>query len=119
MTRRYEERIEVRREGVEAMGRATGPEAFVWRGRLYVVREVIDHWQERRAWWREALDSPVRSTASTGPGTSADPRERRVWRVAASPGRMAGTGVFDLGEDGEGVHDDGASAGWVLLRVQD
>jgi hypothetical protein len=28
------------------------PEAFVWRDRLYVVREVLDHWRERTAWWR-------------------------------------------------------------------
>ena len=27
------------------------PVAFTWRGRSYVVREVLDHWRERRAWW--------------------------------------------------------------------
>ena len=43
MVRRYEESIEVRANDPQ-------PEAFVWRGRLYVVRAVLDHWQERRAW---------------------------------------------------------------------
>ena len=33
------------------------PVAFTWRGRSYVVREVLDHWRERRAWWRTALEA--------------------------------------------------------------
>ncbi|HEU5242467.1 MAG TPA: DUF6504 family protein, partial [Ornithinibacter sp.] len=33
------------------------PTAFIWRGRLYVVRDVLAHWRERRAWWRDALDA--------------------------------------------------------------
>ncbi|MBT0771069.1 hypothetical protein KIH74_19170 [Kineosporia sp. J2-2] len=28
--------------------------AFLWRGRLYVVREVLGHWRERRDWWSTA-----------------------------------------------------------------
>lgn len=28
--------------------------AFLWRGRLYVVRGVIGHWRERRDWWSTA-----------------------------------------------------------------
>ncbi|GAB6897919.1 hypothetical protein JCM9957A_10090 [Kineosporia succinea] len=28
--------------------------AFLWRGRLYVVREVLGHWHERRDWWSTA-----------------------------------------------------------------
>src|SRR4051794_41774952 len=27
------------------------PAAFLWRGRLYVVRDVLGHWRERRSWW--------------------------------------------------------------------
>ena len=70
MVRRYEEPIEVRAgaggAGEGVVDRAGDincpdptPSAFLWRGRLYIVRDVIGHWRERRAWWREALD-PVR-----------------------------------------------------------
>ena len=123
MVRRYEEPIEVR-AGVgvvalappkaleDGLGDIDGipdpaPSAFVWRGRLYVVREVIGHWRERRAWWREALD-PDEDTAAHG----LDFPEQQVWRVEASPGRLAGTGVYDLGMDGP-------VRGWRLLRVAD
>jgi Family of unknown function (DUF6504) len=138
VVRRFEEPIEVRSRDDEQTATGT-PDAFVWRGRLYVVREVLDHWQERRPWWREALD-PVMvsgSADSAGGGDGAyrtdragrvraeslddggsDPsflgsaRERQVWRVEASPGRMASVGVYDLGADFYPMQ-------WRLLRVAD
>ena len=99
MVRRYEESIEVRESGA--------PDAFVWRGRLYVVRAVLDHWQERRAWWRDARE---------GADVLTDARERQVWRVEASAGRLAGVGVYDLGATPDGVEGDQS---WRLLRVAD
>jgi hypothetical protein len=97
------------------------PSAFLWRGRLYIVREVIGHWRERRAWWREALD-PAEDDSDTRRGMSAthgldcpvhmDCLEQEVWRVEASPGRLAGSGVYDLGMNGP-------QRGWRLLRVAD
>ncbi|MDF2143618.1 DUF6504 family protein [Knoellia sp. p5-6-4] len=136
MVRRYEEPIEVRATTEQAVpGGATGsgavPDAFVWRGRLYVVRQVLDHWKERRPWWRDALDErrvpAAVATVGSGPDTGTpgphvgadvlgDARERQVWRVEASAGRMAGTGVYDLGIDpGSGA----CSQQWRLLRVAD
>ena len=141
MVRRYEEPIEVRATTEQAVpGGATGsgavPDAFVWRGRLYVVRQVLDHWKERRPWWRDALDErrvpAAVATVGSGPDTGTpgphvgaagigadvlgDARERQVWRVEASAGRMAGTGVYDLGIDpGAGA----CSQQWRLLRVAD
>lgn len=130
MVRRYEEPIEVRAGAGEqdsAAGRACqqaggqagadSPSAFVWRGRLYVVRNVLSHWQERRPWWRDALDTAADragTPAEDGPGPDvlADARERHVWRVEASAGRMAGTGVYDLGADHSPQQ-------WHLLRVAD
>lgn len=111
--RRYQESIEVRARAddpgdTDAMLAGT-PDAFVWRGRLYVVREVLDHWQERRQWWRDALDLPGAGTDAAGPEPA---RDRRVWRVEASSGRSAGTGVYDLGSDG-------GPGRWLLLRVAD
>ena len=129
MVRRYEEPIEVRAgaggaELASDVNRAgdsscpgPAPSAFLWRGRLYIVRDVIGHWRERRAWWREALD-PDEEVAAHG----LDCLEQEVWRVEASPGRLAGTGVYDLGMNDLGMNDlggDGPMRGWRLLRVAD
>ena len=125
MVRRYQESIEVR-AGVGVVDPAGDldvqnppPSAFLWRGRLYIVRDVIGHWRERRAWWREALD-PDEEVAAHGVDCPVQLSclEQEVWRVEASPGRLAGTGVYDLGMDGtDGT--DGPARGWQLLRVAD
>jgi hypothetical protein len=135
MVRRYQEPIEVRAgEGVAGspdidrggdIDRGRGvdvldppPTAFLWRGRLYIVREVIGHWRERRPWWRDALD-PHDELAAQGLGSPAQlGLEHEVWRVEASPGRLAGIGVYDLGKDGD-LGLDGSTRGWRLLRVAD
>ena len=136
MVRRYEEPIEVRagagvidRSDIDCVPDPT-PSAFLWRGRLYIVRAVIGHWRERRAWWREALD-PDEDDSDTGRAMSAahvtDCLEQEVWRVEASPGRLAGTGVYDIGTNDIGTNDngtndlgmDGSARGWRLLRVAD
>ncbi len=136
MVRRYEEPIEVREGarddlppggggvegpgdqrglgapgGLEGLG-GLGPDAFVWRGRLYVVRAVLDRWQERRPWWRDARERE-------GSDVLTDARERQVWRVEASPGRFAGVGVYDLCADRAGSAGAGAGSQWRLLRVAD
>lgn len=103
MVRRYNEPVEVKASAGRPVSCAEldqpvirgQPEAFIWRGRLYVVREVLAHWRERRAWWREALDPPLGQPH----GIAAAARERQVWRVEASPGRLARSGVFDLARD--------------------
>ncbi|WP_270889139.1 DUF6504 family protein [Pedococcus sp. 5OH_020] len=139
VVRRYEELIEVRpaQDGTghdqsAEDGARQCPGAFIWRGRLYVVRAVLDHWQERRPWWRDARD---------GADVLADARERQVWRVEASAGRAAGVGVYDLGavthdhdlgragdlgtghrdDLGTGHRDDlgTVSSQWRLLQVAD
>ena len=82
--RLYDDPVEVRRglvNGVEA------PAQFVWRGRLWVVHEIIAHWMETGAWWVQA--------------PAEDPDlipEREVWRVGASRGR-AGDRLEDNGSD--------------------
>lgn len=88
-----------------------GPEAFIWQGRLYVVRRVLAHWRERRSWWRDALD-PVPGQPT---GIDVASREQHVWRVEASRGQSFGTGVFDLTSDGA----EGSDADWRLVRVAD
>jgi len=87
MVRRYDDPIEVRTFLDERRGRSdepdapgaapTTPVAFVWHDRLYVVRGVLAHWYERRAWWREAAASALlglRAEVSfdAGAGVAAD-----------------------------------------------
>jgi len=106
--RSYDDLVEVRRQpdggsgGGSAEAPDLGPDQFLWRGRLWQVREVIAHWIEGGAWWvRRPEEAPHGSELV---------REREVWRVAAARGRAVasvddpGFGVFDLAFDwAEGV----------------
>ena len=93
--RRYDDPVEVRK------GADEDPEQFLWRGRLWQVREVVAHWVETGAWWaRRSAGQDL-----TAPADGDLLREREVWRVAAARGRVAalsspehdpGFGVFDL-----------------------
>lgn len=139
--RRYEEPVEVR---PAADGERPG--SFLWHGRLYVVRDVLGHWRERRAWWASAAARAVHGVDAAGagapvvdgvPGGAGDglpaepdgevrgPRvavvpEREVWRVEASRGRAHGSGVFDLCREVVAeVGASGRSQPWRLVRVAD
>lgn len=115
MARSYDDEIHVRTSGEE-------PAAFVWHGRLHVVRDVLAHWYERRAWWAQADDGPRTGEAPGGGAVAlADARavagpvlDREVWRVVAGAGRTAGTGVYELCHERPG--DPG---GWTLRSVDD
>src|SRR3954470_2048304 len=78
------------------------PASFLWRGRLYVVRDVLGHWRERRSWWSSPTARLVHGVGDEGqdPGPGARvielAEEREVWRVSASRGRSYTEGVFDL-----------------------
>ena len=62
------------------------PARFVWRGRLYAVRSVTDHWVVNREWWQE-------------PGSDPAQPELEFWRVEASAGRGMTAGVYELRRD--------------------
>ena len=113
--RSYHDVIDVRR-GLVAGQEA--PEQFLWRGRLWVVRDVLAHWVETGAWWEQAgVAALLGAGATPDPGAAADGTtgrteleggrlgaellaERDVWRVEAGRGRMASNaGVFDLAFD--------------------
>jgi hypothetical protein len=93
MSRRYAEPVEVRRADEV-------PTQFLWRGRLYLIRAVLDHWREVGRWWR-----PTRASSLAD-------EEHEFWRVEAGAGRSAGTGVFDL-------CFDGAAGTWTVARAHD
>jgi Family of unknown function (DUF6504) len=93
--RRYDDTIEVRRglvNGTEA------PEQFLWRGRLWLVHDVMAHWIETGPWWEQREAQAVLGTdAGSVPG------------VPSSPGQR---GIFDL------VFDWGAGS-WRLQHSVD
>jgi hypothetical protein len=89
------------------------PEAFIWRGRLYVVRGVLAQWRERRAWWHDALEADE-TQVRPGETLVAAASEQHVWRVEASPGWSFAPGVYDLAHD-ESPRGDR----WSLVRVAD
>ncbi|MGH3414171.1 MAG: DUF6504 family protein [Marmoricola sp.] len=104
--RRYDDPVEVRR------GEQEGPDQFLWRGRLWQVREVAAHWMETGPWWicRESV-----AGVDAGPGASLGEglAEREVWRVTAARGMAErGYGVFDLAFDW-------ASGDWRLAGAVD
>jgi Domain of unknown function (DUF6504) len=86
------------------------PTRFVWRGRLYTVLGVLDHWVISREWWKQQnpdLDTPA---------------EREFWRVEASPGRSASPGRASPGGARAGSYElrhDLAAGQWMLARVWD
>lgn len=138
--RRFSDEIHVRSgETGETSG---APVQFIWRGRLYVVREVLSRWRERSAWWEHAAVAAVHGDVASGPATGAEgshgPRrtvleigdlEREVFRVEASIGRSGGAGVYDLARsvapgtaavsEGAGTSSSEGPTGWQLLRVSD
>src|ERR1700733_15366986 len=99
MVRRYDEVIEVRAPST------SGPDHFLWRGRVYAVRSVLGHWRERRAWWLEGAtarllgldpdpydgadraDAADDTSATEESARVAEVLEREIWRVEAGAGR--------------------------------
>ncbi len=126
MTRRHLDPVEVRTR-VEASGPV--PDQFLWRGRLYCVREVLARWTESGSWWRGTAVHALASGGTAGPVTGVttspapavlDDRERQWWRVEADSGRRAAqaAGHPPLG----GVYDlcfEERTARWSLVRVMD
>ena len=78
-------------EPVNVQARDDGrPARFVWRGRLYTVRAILEHWVINREWWRDPEAEPgqprTRVLARRGlPGTRRDTR-----RIRTAPGNRHG-----------------------------
>ena len=129
---------------VEVQRRDDEPAQFLWRGRLYVVREVLSRWTESGGWWRSAAVQAVgagdgaaeTAPLETAPIPSSAKWAQRAWGepapdVAASVGPA---GVDDGEQDwfrveagagraaGTGVYDlcfSWSTGSWSLARVLD
>jgi Family of unknown function (DUF6504) len=108
--RRYDDPVEVRKGWIDGQqGGVEGPDQFLWRGRLWKVREVVAHWVETGPWWTASGAQAVigaNDVASTPTGVLAPDLldEREFWRVEAGQPHthssdFAGGGVFDLAFD--------------------
>jgi Family of unknown function (DUF6504) len=96
------------------------PARFVWRGRLYTVRAILEHWVINREWWQEPRAQPSQSRPGQpqpgqpqpgqpqpgqpqpGPAQPARP-ELEFWRVEASPGPGLTAEIYDLRRDATGA----------------
>ncbi|MEX2291908.1 MAG: DUF6504 family protein [Mycobacteriales bacterium] len=96
---------------VEVSRRDEEPVQFLWRGRLYVVREVLARWTESGGWWRSAAVRGL-SDGHIPASVSIEDGEQDWFRVEAGAGRAAGTGVYDL-------CFDWSTGSWSLARVLD
>ena len=82
-------------EPVNVQARDDGrPARFVWRGRLYTVRAILEHWVINREWWHDPEAEPGRP-------------ELEFWRVEAAPGQGTTAGVYEL-------RRDAATDAWTL-----
>ena len=132
-------------DAVEVQRRDDLPEQFLWRGRLYVVREVLDRWTESGGWWRTAAVQSLSAgdtAGATGPLETAPlpPSPKWAQRAWGEPAPDVQAVVSPLGgvDDGErswwrveagrgaahgsGVYDlclDEARGSWHLTRVLD
>lgn len=71
-------------EPVNVQARDDGrPARFVWRGRLYTVHAILEHWVINREWWADPAAEPGQP-------------ELEFWRVEASPGPGMTAGVYEL-----------------------
>jgi len=87
------------------------PARFVWRGRSYAVRSVLEHWVINREWWRDPDPAPEHP-------------ELEFWRVEASPGRGRGRGPSrgrsqDQPAGTYELRRDVAADTWTLRRIAD
>ena len=138
MTRLHTDPVEVRKRDDE-------PEQFLWRGRLYVVCEVLARWTEAGSWWQGAAVTALH----TGESSSAAPAPLDTVPLPASPkwgqrawgepapdvGTSVGPATVDDRERawfrveagagryaGTGVYDlccDASTDSWSLARVLD
>jgi hypothetical protein len=90
MNRVYGEPVNVR---ARDDGRPTG---FLWRGRLYTVSAILEHWVVNREWWRD-------------PEAERGQPELEFWRVEASSGPAMTAGIHEL-------RREAATGIWTIRR---
>ena len=102
MSRLHVDAVEVQRHDDE-------PAQFLWRGRLYKVREVLSRWTESGGWWRsagvlalsagDAAEADPLAPLETAPIPSSPRWAQRAWgEPAPDVGAAIGPASVDDGE---------------------
>ena len=116
-------------EPVNVQARDDGrPARFVWGGRLYTVRAILEHWVVNREWWQDPGVLEPEPGPHQAPGHREPPHrepphrepphreparrepvqpELEFWRVEASPGQGLAAGAYEL-------RRDAAAGAWML-----
>jgi hypothetical protein len=114
MTRQHADPVEV---CTTATADGPVPDQFLWRGRRYLVREVLARWSASGPWWRAIQQGHLQE------GGLQEGDEQR-WRVLASRRSEFPQG----GSDGRAEHVEAGGTydlcfswhtGWRLARVLD
>jgi len=116
--------------GAGSVGGVAVGNQFLWRSRIYVVRNVLAHWVESGTWWTSLQrQSKLRALPSASvDGVPVEPSitrdvgatERWVWRVEAAAGSSAPIGVYDVACEIRGVDSAELTQGqWRLARALD
>jgi hypothetical protein len=113
VTRLHADPVEVLRHDT---GSGPDPAQFLWRGRLYLVRDVLARWTESGGWWR----APAVRALTSGDGaerSAAEPDPLETAPIPASPRwaqRAWGEPAPDVGAAVSGLSgvDDGERSWW-------
>ena len=106
--RSYNELIEVRRGLVSGQ---EVPAQFIWRDKLWVVRDVISHWIETGVWWERAGVSALfgigrSSTAVDSPAVLSRPHVSAELSQAGAPGARSPADLAPTPGSAEHVQGD-------------
>ena len=86
------------------------PTRFVWRGRLYTVCAILEHWVVNREWWRAPGSAGERSEEADRDERGEWVRpELEFWRVEASSGPGMTAGIYEL-------RREAATGAWTLRQ---
>ena len=115
MSRLHTDPVEVRRHDDE-------PAQFLWRGRLYVVREVLARWTEAGQWWRAASVSALTTgdASDAGGPSGPGPAELRTAPIPSSPKwaqRAWGEPAPDVGAAVAPVSVDDGEQDWFRVEA--
>jgi hypothetical protein len=112
VTRLHADPVEVLRHDT---GSGLDPMQFLWRGRLYLVREVLARWTESGGWWRAPAVRALTSGDGAPAGAVPDPLETAP--IPASPLVPSSMGAQRAW--GEPASDVGAAVVGSLSGVDD
>jgi hypothetical protein len=96
------ERLEMTKRSITQIGINPdgGPDRFSWRGRRYLVIEVLLSWLESALWWQR------------------NSTDRQIWRVLAKDASSGRAGVYDVAKETM-TQNEIEHSRWYIRKVLD